>query len=304
MTFKNAAADLPHGGGKSVLYGDPAMPAEQKEQLVRAFACALAEVEQYIFGPDMGTDERCMGWVKDEIGRAVGLPRAVGGIPLDEIGATGYGLAVALEAADPFCDLASGEIRVVVQGFGSVGQHAIRFLAERGARLVGVSDSGGARVCPEGFDLEALLAAKAGGQSVAGFDQGEAIDPEELIAVDCEVWIPAARPDVFREDNAGRVRAKVIAEGANIPATPAAEEILAGNGVLVIPDFVANAGGVICGAVEYHGGSQSQAMETIAEKIRANVTEVLTRADADGVLPRAAAMHIARERVLKAMSFT
>lgn len=303
MTLKNAMAGLAHGGAKSVIAADPGMPPAERSRLIKAFARAIRDVYDYIPGPDMGTDEQAMAEVKHLIGRAVGLPREVGGIPLDEIGATGYGLAVALEAADPFCDLGGGEMRVVVQGFGSVGRHAIRFLAERGARLVGVSDSGGARVCPAGFDLDALLAAKANGQSVAAFDQGEAMDPEDLVGVECEVWIPAARPDVFREDNAGRVRARVIAEGANIPATPAAEEILAANGVLVIPDFVANAGGVICGAVEYHGGSQSQAMATIAEKIRANVTEVLSRAKAEGILPRAAAMQIAGERVRTAMSF-
>lgn len=303
MTLKNAMAGLAHGGGKSVIAADPGMPAADRSQLIKAFARAITEVVDYIPGPDMGTDERAMAEVKHITGRAVGLPREVGGIPLDEIGATGHGLAVALEAAAPFCDLNLAEARVVVQGFGSVGQHAVRFLAERGARLVGVSDSGGARTCPAGFDLAALLAAKARGQSVAVFDQGEAIDPQDLIAVPCEVWIPAARPDVIREDNAGRMQAKVLAQGANIPATSAAEEILAGNGVLVLPDFVANAGGVICGAVEYHGGSQSQAMAIIAEKIRANITEVLTRAVADEVLPRAAAVHIARERVLKAMSY-
>ncbi len=303
MTLKNAMAGLAHGGGKSVIAADPGMPAADRSRLIKSFARAIADVRDYIPGPDMGTDEQAMAEVKYQIGRAVGLPREVGGIPLDEIGATGYGLAVALEAAEPFCDLPGSNMRVVVQGFGSVGQHVIRFLAERGARLVGVSDSHGARVCPEGFDLESLLAAKTGGTSVAGFDQGEAIDPEALIGVDCDVWIPAARPDVIREDNAGRVRAKVVAQGANIPATPAAEEILAGNGVLVLPDFVANAGGVICGAVEFHGGSQSQALESIAEKIRANVTEVLRRAVEDGALPRAAAMQIARDRVRKAMSF-
>ena len=303
MTLKNAMAGLAHGGGKSVIAADPRMPRSDRSKLIKAFARAIADVRDYIPGPDMGTDEHAMAEVKHVIGRAVGLPREVGGIPLDEIGATGYGLAVALEAAAPFCGLGQGDMRVVIQGFGSVGQHAIRFLARRGARLVGVSDSRGARVCPTGFDLEALLAAKAGHQSVAEFDQGEVIDPEELVAVDCEVWIPAARPDVIREDNAGRMRTKVVAQGANIPATPIAEEILARTGVLVIPDFVANAGGVICAAVEYHGGSESQAMETIADKIRGNVTEVLTRARDDGILPRAAAMQIAKERVLTAMSF-
>ena len=99
MTLKNAAAGLPHGGGKAGMIGDPRMPREQKEQMIRAFAKALAGEQHYIFGPDMGTDEQCMAWVKDEIGRSVGLPRELGGIPLDELGATGYGLAAAADVA-------------------------------------------------------------------------------------------------------------------------------------------------------------------------------------------------------------
>ncbi|MBZ0253578.1 MAG: Glu/Leu/Phe/Val dehydrogenase, partial [Candidatus Methylomirabilis sp.] len=101
MTMKNAAAGLPHGGGKSVIFGDPAMPKADKERLIRGFAYALRNERDYIFGPDMGTDETCMAWVQDEIGRAVGLPRERGGIPLDEIGATGWGLVAAIEVAAP-----------------------------------------------------------------------------------------------------------------------------------------------------------------------------------------------------------
>lgn len=105
MTWKNAAAGLAHGGGKSVIFADARMPPAQKEQLMRAFADAIRDISAYIPGPDMGTDEQCMGWVKDEIGRAVGLPTAIGGIPLDEIGATGFGLAVCIDAAREFVDL-------------------------------------------------------------------------------------------------------------------------------------------------------------------------------------------------------
>ncbi|MCK5668060.1 MAG: Glu/Leu/Phe/Val dehydrogenase, partial [Gammaproteobacteria bacterium] len=105
MSMKNAAAGLRHGGGKSVLFGDPKMPKEQKEQLIRAMACALANNEDYIFGPDMGTDEECMAWVHDEIGRSVGLPREIGGIPLDELGATGWGMSHATDVALDYCDL-------------------------------------------------------------------------------------------------------------------------------------------------------------------------------------------------------
>jgi len=303
MTLKNAMAGLAHGGGKSVIAADPDMPAADRSVLIKAFARAIADVRDYIPGPDMGTDETAMAEVNHLIGRAVGLPREVGGIPLDEIGATGYGLAVALEASAPYLVLGTDAPRVVVQGFGSVGQHAARFLAEHGAVLVGVSDSHGARACAGGFDLNRLLAHKAAGRSVSAFDQGEEIDADALLAVPCEIWIPAARPDVIREDNAASMQTKVVIQGANIPATAAAEQILADRGVLVIPDFVANAGGVICAAVEYHGGNQTMALATIAEKIRTNVTEVLARAAAESVLPRAAALAIAGERVRKAMSF-
>ena len=114
MTLKNAAAGLPHGGGKAVIVGDPAMPEPQKAQLIRAFAAAIDEMSGYIPGPDMGTNETCMGWVLDQIGRAVGLPRVLGGIPLDEIGATGFGVAVASEVAEGFCDVRLDGARVAI----------------------------------------------------------------------------------------------------------------------------------------------------------------------------------------------
>jgi len=303
MTRKNAMAGLAHGGGKSVLFGDPDMPAAEKEQLVRSFAYAVKDVHDYITGPDMGTNERLMACVRDVNGRAVGLPREVGGIPLDEIGATGFGLSVALQVAEEHSGPRLDGSAVVVQGFGSVGQHAARYLARLGARLVGVSDSRGARVAPAGFDLDALIAHKAQGGSVADFAGGQAISADDLIAVACDVWIPAARPDVITEANAGRMQTRVVAQGANIPASPGAEQILADRGILVIPDFVANAGGVICAAVEYHQGSETQAMHTIEEKIRANVAEVLTQVADSGALPRAVAMDIAHRRVGMAMQY-
>ncbi len=303
MTLKNAMAGLPHGGGKAVIVGDPAMAADEKERLIRSFAHAIREVADYIPGPDMGTNEAAMAQVKDVTARAVGLPREIGGIPLDEIGATGFGLCVALEVAQRYSELNLAGARVVVQGFGSVGQHAARFLTAKGARLVAVSDSHGARSAAGGFDLDALLTFKNRGGSVAQFDQGEALDPADLIAVECDVWIPAARPDVINAANVQRLNTKVVAQGANIPATLDAERDMAARGILVIPDFVANAGGVICAAVEYHGGNESQATATIETKIHANVEEVLARAAQSGELPRKVALDIAHERVRSAMRF-
>jgi glutamate dehydrogenase/leucine dehydrogenase len=303
MTLKNAMAGLAHGGGKSVIVGDPAMPAEQKERLVRGFAFAIRDVLDYIPGPDMGTNEGSMAQVRDVTGRSVGLPREVGGIPLDEIGATGLGLAVALDVVEQHTDFALDGARVVIEGYGSVGKHAARFLAERGARVVGVSDSRGGRVAEEGFDLAKLTEHKDAGNSVGDFEQGSPLALDDLVAVPCDVWIPAARPDVIRRDNVERMSTKVIVQGANIPATLEAEQWLADNGVLVVPDFVANAGGVICAAVEYHNGTEAQALATIEEKIGANVDAVMTRALASGELPRQVAMDIAGERVRAAMRY-
>ena len=302
MTLKNAAAGLRHGGGKSVLWGDPRMPAERKERLVRTFAHALRHETDYVFGPDMGTDETCMAWVGDEIGRAVGLPAALGGIPLDEIGATGFGLLHAADVAARHLGLELRGARVAIQGYGAVGRHAARFLAERGARLVAVSDSRSAIADPDGLDVAALAQLKREGRSVGDYPRGRALDRDALIGIDCDVLVPAARPDVVREDNAGEVKARLVLEGANIPLTAGAERLLHERGVLVVPDFIANAGGVICAAMEYAGATQAAAFAAIAEKILANTAAVLDAARHRGLTPRAAAIELATARVRAAMA--
>lgn len=303
MTLKNAAAGLPHGGAKSVIFADPGMPPAKKERLVRAMACALADCRDYIFGPDMGTDERCMAWVREEIGRAVGLPPEIGGIPLDELGATGYGLAHATEIAAGYCDLELAGARIAVQGFGSVGQHAARFLAERGAVLVAASDSRGAIHEPGGLDIESLRELKRAGKSVVDLEGVTPLERDAIIDVECDVWIPAARPDVIRADNVSRMKTRLIVSGANIPITADAEAYLHEQGILCVPDFIANAGGVICGAMEYARASQSAAFASIQEKVRANTRAVLERARQDGITPRQAATEMAVERVKTAMGY-
>jgi glutamate dehydrogenase (NAD(P)+) len=303
MTLKNAAARLPHGGGKSVLWGDPHMPAEQKEKLIRAFAHALRNEQDYIFGPDMGTNETCMAWIKDEIGRAVGLPAAAGGIPLDEVGATGWGLRHAAEVAAPFCGLRVAGARVAIQGFGAVGKHAARFLAQEGAILVAASDTRGTVVAPAGLDVEGLARLKEAGSSVCDLPGGDVLGVDAIIDVECDIWIPAARPDVIREDNALRLRAKLMLQGANIPCTAGAERMLHDCGVVVVPDFIANAGGVICAAMEYRAATQEQAFEAIADRIRANTQEVLQAARERKIAPRLAALEMAARRVREAMSY-
>ena len=301
MTWKNAAAGLPHGGGKSVIFGDPRMARERKEQVMRAFAAAIGDIVDYVPGPDMGTDEECMAFVKDEIGRAVGLPRAIGGIPLDEVGATGFGVAACTDVAASFLGLELKGARVAVQGFGAVGKHAMRFLAQKGCVLVAASDSAGTLADPGGLDVEALIALKQSGQGLREHGKGSKLSADAIIDVDCDIWIPAARPDVVRADNVARLRTRLVPQGANIPFTAEAEQHLHEKGVLVVPDFIANAGGVICGAVEYRGGTERVAFDTIDERIRANTRAVLQQSKDGQVPPRAAALALARQRVRAAM---
>jgi glutamate dehydrogenase (NAD(P)+) len=303
MTFKNAAAGLPHGGGKIVVYGDPKMPKDQKQNILRAMASSLRNEEDYIFAPDMGTDEECMAWIKDEVGRVVGLPREVGGIPLDEIGATGWGISHVVEVALKFCDFDIEGARIVVQGFGAVGRNTALFLRDKGAVLVATADTQGAVYNADGLDIDALIELKDQGMSVTDYSGGKAMDGDALIDIECDIWIPAARPDVINDSNVGRLKARLVVEGANIPITHSAEKSLHERGILCVPDFIANAGGVICAAMEYQGSTKSAAFESIEEKLRRNTQLVLDRMKEEGVLPRQAAIEMATERVIKAMSF-
>jgi len=303
MTFKNAAAGLPHGGGKIVVYGDPKMAKDQKQRILRALASSLRNEEDYIFAPDMGTDEECMAWIKDEVGRVVGLPREIGGIPLDEIGATGWGLSHVTDVALKFCDFDIQGARMIIQGFGAVGKNTAMFLRDQGALLVATADTQGAVYNVDGLDIEALITLKEQGKSVTDYSDAEKMDGDALIDTECDIWIPAARPDVIHDDNVGRLRTKLVVEGANIPITHSAEKTLHKRGILCIPDFIANAGGVICAAMEYRGSNKTAVFQSIEEKLRRNTEMVLNRMKNEGVLPRQAAVELATERVKKAMSY-
>ena len=302
MTLKNALAGLPHGGGKAGIAADPLMPADRKEQVMRWFARSIADLRAYIPGPDMGTDERCMAWVREEAGRSVGLPAVLGGIPLDEIGATGFGVAVAADAAQDAGVISLDGARVAIQGFGAVGTHAARFLAERGALIVAVSDRRGALENQTGLPLDELIPWVRAGNPVAGSGAGEPLPRDDLLGTDCDILVPAARPDVITQANVHLVKATLVLEGANIPITAEAEATLHERGVLCLPDVVVNAGGVICASVEHQGGTRGQALELIADTIRANVAIVIERSHGQSTLPRRVAAELALARLREAMA--
>lgn len=301
MTWKNALAGLPHGGGKSGILANPLAP--NKETLIRQFARAIKALTGYIPGPDMGTDEMAMGWIRDEIGRSVGLSKVLGGIPLDQIGATGYGLAICAEVCQDFADVKLDGATVVVQGFGNVGSHAAGYLVERGAKLIAASDLDGTIYDPNGLDVQKLTEIKRETGRVTDYGEGKKLPMEAFIEIPCDFFVPAARPDAIHEDNVAHLECKVILQGANIPVRPKAERILHDRGILSVPDVVANAGGVICASVEFHGGTQRQAFEAIAEKISENTRAVLEAARSHSQMPTEAALALAKQRVAEAMAY-
>jgi glutamate dehydrogenase (NAD(P)+) len=302
MTMKNAVAGLRHGGGKAGIAAPPDLPPVEHERVMRAFAGAIEQLGDYIPGPDMGTSETSMAYVHDEIGRAVGLPSVLGGIPLDELGATGFGLAVCAQVLSEAGLVSLAGARVIIQGFGAVGSSAARELARRGATVIAVSDIGGATGNVDGLDVAALLAHKQAGGPVAGFPGGTALPRDDILAMDCEILVPAAQPDVVTSDNAAKISAQVVLEGANIPVTRQAETELADRGVLCIPDVIANAGGVICAAAEYRGAGRIEAFAEIEEKIRAATGELIARTRRTALLPRSAAEQMAQARLGEAVS--
>ena len=301
MTYKNVMAGLPHGGGKSGIIADP--KTVNKEQVIRTFARCIKNILEYIPGPDMGTDEASMAYVYDETSRAVGLPRELGGIPLDEIGATGYGVAECADVAKDYINLDLNGARFTIEGFGNVGKPAARFLAEKGAVLVGASDSKGTIYNSKGLNVEELIRIKESTGSVINYKDAEVLKTTDLLLINTDIFIPAARPDVITDANADVVDAKMIVEGANIPITESAEKLLHDRGILIVPDFVANAGGVITASVEYHGGTELIALDRTKSMIRKNTKELLDKVYSNKTYPRETAVGIAKQRVMRAMKY-
>ena len=170
------------------------------------------------------------------------------------------------------------------------------------ARSPGAADSSGSIHDPDGLDVAQLCEIKAQGGALGDCPGATRLDRDAVIGIECDIWIPAARPDVINEQNVQRLQTRLVIEGANIPVTHAAEQLLADRGILCVPDFIANAGGVICAAREFHGASESAALQSIEEKLRRNTRQVLEAAAQRNILPRAAAMELAMARIKHAMS--
>lgn len=323
MTWKAAIVDVPFGGAKGGVDCPAALLGETELELVtRVLVDRIGDVlgpTRDIPAPDVNTNPRVMAWLMDEYGKLKGdTPAVVTGKPVSLGGsagrqsATGRGVAHAYGEAARSARLTPDRTRVVIQGFGNVGSWAAQILSELGCTIVGVSDLSGAIVSEAGIDPNALLLHQAGGGTIADFPeapegaQSDPIGHDELFSLDCEVLIPAALSGAITDANADAIRAAVIIEGANCPTTPAADEILHERGRLVVPDILANAGGVIVSYFEwvqnlqYFSWEEAEVNARLAAMMHRAYREVQQRAEAEGIPLRAAAYEIGIGRVAEA----
>jgi glutamate dehydrogenase/leucine dehydrogenase len=223
------------------------------------------------------------------------------GIP-HEFGSTGFGVYHSTIVAAEGLNLPFKGLTFAVEGFGNVGVFAAKYLTEAGAKLVAVSDSKGCIYNTDGIDFKSLEKVKKETGSVINYKPGSVLPGPNLFELDIDVLIPAALPDSINKGNVEKVKAKIIVEGANIPMAVEMEDILYSRGVLVIPDFVANAGGVISSYAEYRGKSPEEMFKLVEKKVRKNTKQILILSKKKSIKPRDAAMQIVMERVRKAMA--
>jgi glutamate dehydrogenase/leucine dehydrogenase len=263
MTWKCAVVNIPFGGAKGGVTCNPKeMTQGELERLTRRYASAILPLigpEQDIPAPDVYTNPQTMAWIMDtySMTRGYTIPGVVTGKPISLGGslgrneATGRGVFYTIQSACEYLRANPKELSVVVQGFGNAGSISASLLHGLGARVVGASDSTGCVFNRRGLDVPKLIQHKETTGRVAGFPEAEAIGPEELLALDCDILVPAALEATVTEENAGRVKARIVAEAANGPLTPAADAILEDKGVFIIPDILCNAGGVTVSYFEW-----------------------------------------------------
>jgi glutamate dehydrogenase (NAD(P)+) len=317
MTWKTAITQIPYGGAKGGVNcpaGD--LEPDEVETVTRGFMSKIEKVlgpTRDIPAPDVNTNAQVMAWMMDEYGKLHGhTPAIVTGKPIALEGsygreaATGRGLVFCYREAAPALGLSPSETRFVVQGYGNVGSWAARILQQLGCTLVAASDAQGAIRNDAGIDAEALAEYSKESGRVSDYAGGEEITPEELLGVECEVFIPAALGGMIHADNADLLNCKMVIEGANSPTTPRADEILHDKGVFVVPDVLANAGGVVVSYFEWVQNLQHfrwderEVNDKLGKIMRKAYREVAARAQEDEVPMRVAGYELGIERVIEA----
>jgi glutamate dehydrogenase (NAD(P)+) len=288
MTWKCALMGIPFGGAKGGVICNPKrMSRMELEKMTRRYTSEIINEigpEKDIPAPDVGTDPSVMAWIFDTysmnkghsvLGVVTGKPLNVGG-SLGRLEATAHGALYILREAAKKQDRSLAGMRVAVQGFGNVGSYLARFVAEDGATVVAVSDSAGGVYNPNGIDVANALAHKQETGSLDGLKDTESVTNDELLLVDCDVLAPCALEQVITSANADRIKASIIVEGANGPTTPTADEILEDRGVLVLPDVLANAGGVVVSYFEWVQGLQEYFWKE--EEVNRRLNDITSRA--------------------------
>ena len=317
MTWKTAIANLPFGGAK----GGVNVPAEElepdeRQRVARSYISKIDKVlgpTRDIPAPDVNTNAQTMAWMMDEYGKLHGYtPACVTGKPISLEGsfgreaATGRGLVYLYREAAPDLGLKPSETRVVVQGFGNVGSWAARLMAELGATIVGASDAYGAVRADQGIDPTKLHEHLSEGGSITDFEEVEEVSADELLEIPCELFIPAALGGMLHGGNADKLQCRMIVEGANSPTTPGADDILAENGVTVVPDVMANAGGVIVSYFEWAQNLQHfrwderEVNDRLGKTMRRAYREVNAHAEQEDITLRQAAYEVGIARVAEA----
>ncbi len=319
MTWKCAVVDLPFGGGKGGVTCDPSTLSQNElERITRRYAAELVEVvgpDKDVPAPDVNTTPQVMAWFMDTYSMHVrqNVPGVVTGKPLEiggsrgRVEATGRGVTIC--ALDEMNQLGMNpeQARVVIQGFGNVGLYAAKLFAERGCKVVGISDVTGAYYNDKGLDILSAVEHTAKHRNLEGFKGGDKISNGELLTSECDVLVPAALEKVFTSENASKVKAKLIVEGANGPTTPEADRIFQQNGIVVIPDIMANAGGVTVSYFEWaqdrmgYFWKESEVNERLEETLLSNLGELRAIKNARSTTFRTAAYALAIDRVVKAL---
>jgi glutamate dehydrogenase/leucine dehydrogenase len=311
MTWKCALAELPFGGAKAGIIADSREIGETKKRaVVEAFSRAIRVVcpELYVAAPDMYMSEQDMGWFAEANGdprSCTGKPQSMGGLP-HELGGAGFGVFHAARVAAGITGLALHKATFAVEGFGTLGRPAAQYLSEAGARFVAVSDSLGTIYKSDGLSFDTLTTLKQEGESVIKYAQlagGEVCDLracDHILDVDADILVTAARPNLIKHADVDRLHFQLIVQGSNLPMSWSVERACHKRGITVVPDFVANAGGIIASYVEYIGGGIQEMFVTIQDKVSRNTRIILEKSVKQNRMPRKYALGIARARVREA----
>jgi glutamate dehydrogenase (NAD(P)+) len=315
MTWKCAVVNIPFGGAKGGVICDPkTMSQGELERMTRRYTAEIIEFlgpEKDVPAPDVNTNEQTMAWIMDTYSMhmrqtvtavVTGKPLSIGG-SRGRREATGRGIALVCDEALKYLNLPRDGCRVIIQGFGNVGSNAAQLMQERGYKVIGIGEYDGGLFNPKGIDIESLMEHKLRNGTVLGFRDAEPMPTAELLTTDCEILIPAATENVITSRNAERIRARIVCEGANGPTTAVADEILADKKVFIIPDILANAGGVTASYFEWvqdrqgYFWKESEVNERMEAILAESFDDVTRYAEAHAVNNRIAAYMLAIDRV-------